>query len=172
MYLRIDAYGICNSTARSSCSALQAGESTLGLINNIMGVILPGIAFGIPFAVIVLYTFLLAFPREMEEAAIMDGASHMRIFFQLVVPIARSAFITVALFQIVVTWNEFLFAFLILTDDDVKIITVGLAGFQGEWASDWGTIMAAVIISVIPLLIIYIMFQKYLINSLGGMSKG
>ncbi len=142
------------------------------LHNSLQGLIVAYIAFGIPFSVIVLFAFFADFPKEIEEAAYLDHCTPLKFFFYIALPIAKPAFFTVAIFQIVNSWNEFLIALLIQNDDKYKTIPLGLSSFQGQWGTAWELIMAAVAISIIPVLILYTMFQKHFINTLSGMSKG
>lgn len=142
-----------------------------GLLNNLIGLILPYIAFGIPFTVILLYAFFLEFPTELEEAAKLDGLSPMQIIFKIVLPLSKPAMLSAGIFQLVFVWNEFLIALLILTSKGVKTLPLGLTAFQGQYSSDWGAIMAAVLISALPIIILFLFIQKHFVRSLTGMGK-
>ncbi|MFS8184466.1 carbohydrate ABC transporter permease [Pseudovibrio denitrificans] len=142
-----------------------------GLLNTLAGLILPYIAFGIPFTVILLYAFFLEFPKDLEEAAKLDGCSQLRTVFFIVLPLSKPALLSAAIFQVVFVWNEFLIALLILTSKDVKTLPLGLTSFQGQYSSDWGAIMAAVLLSALPIVALYLAMQKHFVRSLTGMGK-
>jgi len=142
-----------------------------GLLNTLAGLILPYIAFGIPFTVILLYAFFLEFPKDLEEAAKLDGCSQLRTVFFIVLPLSKPALLSAAIFQVVFVWNEFLIALLILTSKEVKTLPLGLTSFQGQYSSDWGAIMAAVLLSALPIVALYLAMQKHFVRSLTGMGK-
>ncbi|QUS58645.1 carbohydrate ABC transporter permease [Pseudovibrio brasiliensis] len=142
-----------------------------GLLNTLAGLILPYIAFGIPFTVILLYAFFLEFPKDLEEAAKLDGCSQLRTVFFIVLPLSKPALLSAAIFQVVFVWNEFLIALLILTSKDVKTLPLGLTSFQGQYSNDWGAIMAAVLLSALPIVALYLAMQKHFVRSLTGMGK-
>ena len=98
---------------------LYVTVSNLGLLNSIYGVVMPLTAFGIPFTVILFNAFFLDFPREVEEAATIDGCSKMQIFFRIIIPLSGPAIASAAIFQTVWIWNEFLLALIMLTSDEV-----------------------------------------------------
>jgi len=144
----------------------------LNLRDTLTGLVLPYIAFGVPFATIVQYSFFLDFPEEVEEAAQLDGCTTLQTFMFIVVPLSIPAIVTVAIYQIMSSWNEFLLATLFIDDEALKTLPVGLASFQGVWTADWGAITAAVMISVVPIAIFFVFTQKHFMNAFAGMSKG
>jgi multiple sugar transport system permease protein/raffinose/stachyose/melibiose transport system permease protein len=150
---------------------LYATVSNLGLLNSIFGVVMPLTAFGIPFTVILFFAFFLDFPREVEEAATIDGCSKLQIFFKIIIPLSGPAIASAAIFQTVWIWNEFLLALIMLTSDDVRTLPLGLLRLRGEWTSDWPAIMAGLTIAIIPVLIVFLIFQKYFVRSLAGLGK-
>ena len=150
---------------------LYVTVSNLGLLNSIYGVVMPLTAFGIPFTVILFYAFFLDFPKEVEEAATIDGCSKMQIFFRIIIPLSGPAIASAAIFQTVWIWNEFLLALIMLTSDEVKTLPLGLMKLRGEWSSDWPSIMAGLTIAILPVLIVFLIFQKYFVRSLAGLGK-
>ena len=110
---------------------------------------MPLTAFGIPFTVILFYAFFLDFPREVEEAATIDGCSKIQIFYKIIIPLSGPAIASAAIFQTVWIWNEFLLALIMLTSDDVKTLPLGLFKLRGEWTSDWPAIMAGLTIATV-----------------------
>ena len=115
--------------------------------------------------------FFLDFPKEVEEAATIDGCSKMQIFFRIIIPLSGPAIASAAIFQTVWIWNEFLLALIMLTSDEVKTLPLGLMKLRGEWSSDWPSIMAGLTIAILPVLIVFLIFQKYFVRSLAGLGK-
>ena len=142
-----------------------------GMLDRYVGLVLPYVAFGIPFAIILLYAFLLEFPKELEEAARLDGCNRWQALWHVVVPLSLPGLSSVAIFTGVFTWNEFLLGLLILSSDELKTLPVGLVAFQGAYASDWGALMAGVVLATVPLLLLYAVLQKQFVRSLAGLGK-
>jgi multiple sugar transport system permease protein/raffinose/stachyose/melibiose transport system permease protein len=133
--------------------------------------ILPYATFGLPFAISVLYAFFLDFPHEIVEAAQMDGCSDFGILWRIVVPLSAPAIASVAIFQGVQIWNEFLLALVVISDDALKTVPLGLVAFRGNYVSDWTAILASITMTSLPMLILFIAFQRQFIRSLAGASK-
>jgi raffinose/stachyose/melibiose transport system permease protein len=146
---------------------------SMGITDNLLGLVGPYLAFGIPFEVLVLQSFFRQLPNELIEAARIDGASDWRIFFRLVLPLSLPALVTVAILDAVATWNEFLFALIVLNSDQSKTIPVGLLNFQGQFASNNTGLAAGILIAVVPILIAYILLQRWIVGGLtAGATKG
>jgi len=143
----------------------------LGLTNTYAGLILPYVTFGLPFAITVLYAFFLDFPHELIEAAHIDGCSQLGVFWRIVVPLSMPAVASVAIFQGVQIWNEFLLALIVISDDSLKTVPLGLVAFRGNYVSDWTAILASITVTSLPMLVLFIAFQKQFIRSLAGSSK-
>ena len=135
------------------------------------GLILPYVTFGLPFAITVLYAFFLDFPGEIVEAARLDGCSELGVLWRIVVPLSMSAVASVAIFQGVQIWNEFLLALVVISDDALKTVPLGLVAFRGNYVSDWTAILASISVTSIPMLILFILFQRQFIRSLAGSTK-
>jgi multiple sugar transport system permease protein/raffinose/stachyose/melibiose transport system permease protein len=142
-----------------------------GALNSYAGLILPYVAFGIPFSIVLLYAFFLEFPTELEEAARLDGCKTWSLLWYVVLPLSLPAFASVAIFQGVFIWNEFILALLVISDESKKTLPLGLVAFRGEYANDWGAMMAAITIATAPLLLLYIVLQRHFIRSLAGIGK-
>ena len=141
----------------------------LGLLNTFAGMMLPFL-FMSAFAIFFLRQFFLSMSREVEEAAMLDGAKHLRIFFQIVLPNAAAPLATLALLTFVGQWNEYFWPLLVATDENVRVLTVGLSVFKSQspqGAPDWSGLMAATIVAALPVLILFIAFGKRVINSIG-----
>lgn len=141
----------------------------LDMINNYWSLILPYVAFNIPFAVVVLQTFFRQFPDELIEAAKIDGCSDLRAFCSIVMPVSLGAISSVLVVCFLAIWNEFLFSLVMMRNNAVKTLPVGLMGFKGRYIVAWGPMMAALVIAIIPSIIFYIIFSK---NLLKGISAG
>jgi raffinose/stachyose/melibiose transport system permease protein len=144
-----------------------------GATDSLFGLIGPYLAFGIPFEVLVLQSFFRQIPDEIIEAAKVDGASDWRIFFSVILPLSTPALVTVAILDAVATWNEFLFALILLNSDAHKTIPVGLLNFQGQFANNNTGLAAGILIAVVPILIAYMLLQRWIVGGLtAGATKG
>ena len=146
---------------------------SIGQTDSLLGLVGPYLAFGIPFEVLVLQSFFRQLPDEILESARMDGASEWRIFFTIVLPLSTPALVTVFILDAVASWNEFLFALILLNDDANKSIPVGLLNFQGQFANNNTGLAAGILIAVLPILLAYILVQRWIISGLtAGAIKG
>jgi N-acetylglucosamine transport system permease protein len=139
----------------------------IGLINTLPGLIMVYVAFALPFTVFFLYAFFKALPDDVYEAALMDGAGDWRAFFQIMLPMARPGMASVAIFNFLGLWNQFLLPVALNTDLRRYVLTQGMAEFasQAGYAVDFGALFAAVVITVVPVLIVYVIFQRRLEGS-------
>ncbi|MBB3455976.1 raffinose/stachyose/melibiose transport system permease protein [Rhizobium sp. BK313] len=152
---------------------LYFGFAKLGLINNIFGVALIYTALFSPFAVMLLRTYFLAVPKELEEAAIVDGATSWQVFSKVMLPIVSPGILTVALIIGLNSWNEFLIATTFLQKADNVTAVIAFYLLSGQYSSDWGEIMAAALIIVIPVVALFVFMQKRFIEGMaGGSVKG
>jgi raffinose/stachyose/melibiose transport system permease protein len=146
---------------------------SVGQTDSLLGLVGPYLAFGIPFEVLVLQAFFRQLPDEILESARMDGAGEWRIFFTIVLPLSTPALVTVFILDAVSTWNEFLFALILLNSDENKTIPVGLLNFQGQFANNNTGLAAGILIAVLPILIAYILLQRWIVGGLtAGATKG
>ena len=137
----------------------------LGWIGTIQGVIAPGFA-GV-FGVFFMRQFFQGLPRELEEAAYIDGASIARTFFSVILPLSKGPLITLGIITFLTSWNDFLWPLLILGNDRQDLtLPVGLATLQGQFNFDYGKLMAGALVLTIPVLILYAVFQRYIIRSI------
>ena len=152
---------------------LYFGFAKLGLINNIFGVALIYTALYSPFAVMLLRTYFLAVPKELEEAAIVDGATHWQVFWRVMLPIVSPGILTVALIIGLNSWNEFLIATTFLQKQQNMTAVIAFFLLSGQYSSDWGEIMAAALIIVVPVVVLFVVMQKRFIEGMaGGSVKG
>jgi len=141
----------------------------LGLLNTFAGMTLPFL-FMSAFAIFFLRQFFLSMSREVEEAAMLDGAKHLRIFFQIVLPNAAAPIATLALLTFIGQWNEYFWPLLVGNDESIRVLTVGLSVFKSQspqGAPDWSGLMAATIVAAVPILILFLAFGKKVVNSIG-----
>ncbi len=145
----------------------------LGLINSMFGVILPLVAFGLPGTVIILRTFFASIPGELEDAAYIDGATTFGFFRFILLPLARPALLAVATLQVIASWNEYFLPLIVLVDDSLWPLPLGIMQFQGQYGTDYARIMAYVTLLIIPAVVFYLFAEKYIVTGLtGGELKG
>lgn len=152
---------------------LYFGFAKLGLINNVFAVSLVYTAIYSPFAIMLLRTYFAAVPHEIEEAAMIDGASHWQVFRRVMLPIVSPGILTVALIIGLYSWNEFLIATTFLQRQDKLTAVVSFFLLSGQYSSDWGEIMAAALLIVLPIVILFVALQRRFIDGIaGGSVKG
>ncbi len=146
----------------------------LHLTNTYWALIIPYIAMGLPFSTMVFYGFLTGIPKEIEEAACMDGASIYRLFLQVILPLTQPAIATVAIFQFLNNWNEFTLAYILISDENMKTLPLGLQFFQGSYSTDWGSMGAVMTIASLPMVVIYLLLSEQVERamSVGSAVKG
>lgn len=147
--------------------------SSLGLLNTHIGVILPYIGFGIPYQIFILYGFFRQIPDELDESARIDGASSFRLFWQIILPLSGPALAALFILDFVATWNEYGMALVLLQSSDSWTVPLAIQGFQSQYTSSYGPINAFTLMSVIPVVIVYLMFQRYFVSgAFAGSVKG
>lgn len=137
--------------------------SSLRLLNNYAGVILPAIA-GV-FGVFFMRQFFESLPRELEEAAYLDGATRFQTFIYIALPLAKPALATLGIITFLASWNDFLWPLLVLKDRTLQTLPPGLATLQGSYTSEYGQMMAGAVITSVPVLILYVLLQRYIVQS-------
>ncbi|MBX5156423.1 carbohydrate ABC transporter permease [Rhizobium sp. NZLR1b] len=147
--------------------------NSFGLIDTYPGVILPYIAFGVPYQVFILHGFFKGIPKELSEAALIDGATHFTIFRRIFLPVCLPVLAALLILDFVSTWNEFAMALVLLQDQHMWTLPLGLMSFQGQFSSNYGQLNAAIVMTVLPATIVYLMFQRYFVSGLtSGAVKG
>lgn len=136
------------------------------LTNTYGALLIPYVAFGLPFASMVFYGFLRGIPQELEESACMDGASIYLAFFRIIVPILTPAVATIAILQFMGTWNEFFLASILITKEQLMTLPIGLIYFQGLHATDWGGMGAVMTIASLPMVVLYLIFTEQVESAL------
>lgn len=142
---------------------------SLGLLNSLPGIILPSFLMT-PFAIFFLRQFFLGIPKEIDEAAMLDGASHPRVFFGIIVPMSLAPIMTLSILTFVGSWNDYFWPLLVGQTEESRVLTVGLGVFRSQTpqgSPDWAGLMAATLVAAIPIFIIYAIFGKRIVNSIG-----
>ncbi len=148
------------------------------LLDSLTGLLMVYVAFGMPFSVFILTGFFKSLPSELHESALMDGASEVKAFWSIMLPLARPGLITVAIFSFLSTWNEFFLAFMFLSgkaSETIRTLPLGLANITivSQYRSDWGEAFAALVMVMMPTLLLYGFLQKHLTKGITmGALKG
>lgn len=155
----------------SVLGAIHKIISSLGMYNRLPGLILSYMLFTLPFTVWVLASFLESLPKDLEEAAYVDGATPFQTFWRILVPLALPGMVTTGLLAFIAAWNEYLFALSLTNTNRARTVPVAIANFAGEGMhqTPWGAIMAASVVVTLPLVILVLIFQRKII---GGMTAG
>ena len=141
----------------------------LGLINTYGGMILLYTAIGIPMSTFLIRGLMDSIPMELEEAAYIDGCGFFGRFFHIILPLSRTGIVTAATFEFLTCWNEFVFANLLVSSEKLRTIQVGIRYFTNQFSTDYVSMYAAIVISIVPSIIGYILFQEQII---AGMTSG
>ena len=141
----------------------------LGLVNTRWSLMIIYIATNIPFNMLLLRTFLTGIPRELEEAAKIDGCSELQSFLRITLPIAKSMFLTIAILIFVNVWNEFLWSNTFITSDELKTVSTRFIVFTGQYSSNMARIYTASVLTILPIIVLYILFSRKFIE---GMTSG
>lgn len=146
---------------------------TLGLLDHPLSIIITYTAFNLPITVIIALGFYQALPREIEEAAVMDGATIHQLFWRVTLPITTPVLATTAIINTIYNWNEFVFVNTFISSDKYKTLTVGIQNFIGQYTTNWGAIGATLVLSFVPLLVAYMFLSNRIIEGLtAGSIKG
>ena len=143
--------------------------TALHLIDNLAGLVIANIAVGVPFATWMMKGFFDTLPRELELAAKIDGCTDMQALWYIVLPLARPGLAACGIYLAIVAWSEFVFARTLVTKPDNWLVTVGLQSFVGEYLVEWPALMAAGVVSLIPMLVLFLLLEPFLVS---GMTSG
>lgn len=138
----------------------------MDLYDSLVAIVLPTAAFAIPISIIVLTSTLRDIPNDLYEAMVVDGAGSVRTFVRLVVPLARPGMVTVAIFSGLSAWNGFMFPLVLTQSPDQQVLPLGLANFQGQYGINVPGLMAAVVVSALPVLALYLGFRRSMVSGL------
>jgi ABC-type molybdate transport system permease subunit len=143
----------------------------LNLIDTRTGLTLLYLGFGVPFGVLVMRGFFRTIPTDLIEAAQIDGCSYFRIFFQIALPLALPAVLSLCILDGVATWNEFILAQIFLRSDELRTLPLGLVNFSTQFSTEYNQLAAAVLISMVPLVLVFLFFQRYFVSGMAGAVK-
>jgi multiple sugar transport system permease protein len=141
----------------------------LGLVNTYAALILTNAAFNLAFAVWILRAFFASIPREIEEAAAVDGCSRLRTLVGIVLPLARPGIVTAAVFAFIAAWNEYVVALTLMTDPAMKPLTVGITTYVTAYVQHWNALFAASVLAIVPVVVLFALVERYLV---GGLTAG
>ncbi|GAA2694665.1 carbohydrate ABC transporter permease [Nonomuraea recticatena] len=145
---------------------------SMGLVDSLLGLILVYAAGSIPFNVFVLTAFFRQLPYELDEAASLDGAGPLATFWHVMLPLVRPAIATVIVFQFVPLWNDFFYPLVLMRDESKLTLPVGLTHFFGEFQNDWGTLFAGLVMTTIPLVVLFVLATRQIVAGLtAGMNR-
>jgi N,N'-diacetylchitobiose transport system permease protein len=145
----------------------------MDMLNSLVGLIAVYVGFALPFGIWMLRGFVAAVPRELEEAAALDGAGPVRIFFRVLLPLVAPGLVATSVFSFITAWNEFVFAFTFLKDQDKATLPIMLQFFFGRSGNDWGPIMAASTLLTLPVVAFFLLVQRRMVSGLvAGAVKG
>ncbi len=162
LYLAI---GIMVPIRLGSVSILKLVVS-LNLVNTLTALVLVYTAMGLPLAIFILSEFVQQIPREMRDAARIDGASEYRIFWNIILPLMRPAVATVAVFTMVPIWNDLWFPLILAPGRSTQTVTLGVQQFIGQYVTDWNAVVAALSLALAPVLVLYVIFSRSLVRGI------
>lgn len=144
-----------------------------GLVNTLPGLILPNIAFTMPFCTWMMMGYFNTIPKELEQAAMIDGCNKYQSFFKIISPLVLPGIAATAIYSFIQVWNEYMFSQTLMKTETLKTLTVGIAQMVGEYRTLWNDMMAASVLTSLPLIIVFVFLQKYFISTLtAGAVKG
>src|SRR5699024_691148 len=140
----------------------------VNLIDNPLSIVISYTAYNLPITMMILLGFYYTLPRELEEAAVIDGCSIHRLFFQIILPMTTPVMATTVVINMIYNWNEFVFVNTFISSEKYKTLTVGIQNFIGQYMTDWGAIGATLIISVLPIIIAFIFFSNKVVEGISA----
>lgn len=143
--------------------------SRMGLYNTRTALVIVDISFALPFSILMMRDFISTIPVEIDEAAIMDGCTRLRTFFQIIVPVSVPGVVATAVYTFILAWNEFLYAAILTSDTKARTLPVGIGMLIGQYTTQYNEMMALSVMASIPLMIAFLFFQKYFVE---GMTAG
>lgn len=140
----------------------------VNLIDNPWSIVITYTTYNLPITIMILLGFYYTLPREIEEAAIIDGCSIHKLFFKIILPMTAPVMSTTVIINMIYNWNEFVFVNTFISSDKYKTLTVGIQNFIGQYMTDWGAIGATLIISVLPILIAFVFFSNKVVEGVAS----
>ena len=145
----------------------------IGLVNSLWGIILPQVAFALPISILILRNFFISIPRELEDAAYVDGATAFEFYWRILLPLARPGLSAVAVLTMVASWNNFFLPLVVLNSDSLWTLPLGVMQYQGQYGTDWQRELAFVSLAMTPAVVFYLFAERQIIAGLtAGALKG
>jgi multiple sugar transport system permease protein len=142
---------------------------TLGLYDTRTALVIVYLTFTLPFCILMLRSYFLNIPREMEEAAMVDGCTRLGAIFRILLPLSYPAFVGAGLYTFLLAWNEFLFAVVLIESWENRVLTMAIYSLMAEFVTDWNTMMAFSVLASLPLVVAFVFLQKFMVQ---GMTAG
>lgn len=145
----------------------------LKMLNSYWALIIPYVAFALPMGIFIMVGFFATIPKEMEESAVIDGCNIYQAFFYIILPLVKSAIVTISIFTYLGCWNELMFAVTFINNDNLKTLPIGITNLVGQYSTDWGPIGAGLVIATLPSVLIYVLLSSNVQKSFtSGAIKG
>jgi raffinose/stachyose/melibiose transport system permease protein len=145
----------------------------MGMVDTLWGVIVPQVAFGLPWNILLLRSFFIAIPRDLEDAAYVDGAGPLEFLLRVLLPLVRPALAAVAVLTMVTSWNNFFLPLVVLNSESIWTLPLGVTQFQGQYMADWARVLAYVSLALIPAIGFYLVAERQIVSGLtAGSVKG
>lgn len=144
----------------------------LGLTDNLLGVVIPQVAFQLSITIIIMVPFLQALPRELEEAAFIDGCGRLGFFWRMVIPLSKPAVVTVGILAFIFSWNSYMLPLFLLSDTDLYTLPLGVQYFASQYSVDTAKVLAFTSLSMLPALVFFSLFERRIVGGLTGAVKG
>lgn len=145
----------------------------LGVNNSLLGLIMANLTFTVPFSLWMLRAFFEQLPVSLEESAMIDGCNKFGAFLRVLLPLATPGILAGCVFAFILSWNEYMFALVFVTNDAIKTLPLGVAGFLGHLTIAWGLLLASAVTAVLPIVLVFMFFQRYLVQGISaGAVKG
>jgi raffinose/stachyose/melibiose transport system permease protein len=145
----------------------------MGLVDSLWGVILPQVAFSLPFNILLLRSFFVSIPQDLEDAAYVDGAGPIEFLLRIMLPLVRPALAAVAVIAMVASWNNFFLPLVVLNDEHLWTLPLGVTQFQGQYLTDWARVLAYVTLALVPAIAFYLVAERHIVAGLtAGSIKG
>jgi raffinose/stachyose/melibiose transport system permease protein len=138
----------------------------VSLLNNPLGVVLPQAAFSLPLAIVILRPFFQSIPRDLTEAAVLDGCGPLRIYWSIMLPLSRPALSTIAILTVVTSWNAFILPLLVLTEPNQWTLPIGVNNVSAQFVTDYAVVLAYTTLAMIPALVFYFIAQRQIVSGL------
>ncbi|WP_237389516.1 carbohydrate ABC transporter permease [Bacillus sp. USDA818B3_A] len=143
----------------------------LGLLNSYMALIIGNTTTALPFAIVVMRPFFLSIPKGLEDAAVVDGCNRFTAFLRIILPLTKPSVLTVGTFSFLFAWGDLIFALTLATDEKIRPLTMGLTKFIGQYGTQWDNLMAVSTIAAAPIILLFLLLQKYIVSGITAGSE-